>query len=241
MVRSSKKLMVIGVLVVAALLVTASRSEACWGWGCYQPVSYYTPYYASWCAPCYASCCYTSCYTPYCGGCWGGCDTGCYSCGYWGCCDPCCTTTVSSCCGSVSVEGTVAPAEQQPTLAPSESETPGTQVMPAMPSGTENAVPGDTSTYLPTRHTSGLLTVWVPANAKVFINGKETTTEGTRRRYVSYGLNKGLTYKYEIRAEVVRNGMLAEEQKTVYLTAGANEGVAFGFNRQPSNQVAAQQ
>ena len=101
-------------------------------------------------------------------------------------------------------------------------------------------VPGDNSAGLPTRYNSGLLTVWVPAKAKVFINGKETTTQGSRRRYVSHGLKPGLTYKYVVRAELARNGMLAVEEKTVELTAGSSEGVAFGFNRVPSNQVAAQ-
>jgi uncharacterized protein (TIGR03000 family) len=97
-----------------------------------------------------------------------------------------------------------------------------------------------TTSSLPTRENSGLLIVWVPAGAKVFINGKETATQGTRRRYVSFGLQSGLNYKYEVRAELARNGMLAEESKTVMLTAGAIEGVAFGFNREPINQVAAQ-
>jgi len=247
MLRSSKKLLVVGVLLVAALLVMASTSEACWGWGCCR-ASYYTPYYASWCSPCYTPC-YSSCYYPCWGTCgWGGCGYGYgygYGCGYGcgGCCwNSCCTTAVSSCCGdvgSVSVEATVeSPAQQQPTMAPLEGQAPATDTMPA---DMDSTVPSNTSTSLPTRQTSGLLTVWVPANAKVFINGKETTTQGTRRRYVSYGLQSGLTYKYEIRAEVARNGMLAEEEKTVYMTAGAAEGVAFGFNREPSNQVAAQQ
>jgi uncharacterized protein (TIGR03000 family) len=146
--------------------------------------------------------------------------------------------------------------EQKPTLAPPENttpavETPNVQTPPPAdttapstltpPPAAGSELPGPTnSTMLPTRQNSGLLTVWVPANAKVFINGKETTTEGSRRRYVSHGLQNGLTYKYDIRAEIVRNGMVAEEQKTVYLTAGHSEGVAFGFNREPSNQVAAQ-
>jgi uncharacterized protein (TIGR03000 family) len=104
----------------------------------------------------------------------------------------------------------------------------------------EMPMPELPTTSLPTRKNSGLLTVWVPANAKVFINGKETTTDGSRRRYVSYGLQPGLNYKYEVRAELVRNGRLAEETKTVYLTAGASEGVAFGFNREPIETLAAQ-
>ncbi|HLA86206.1 MAG TPA: cyclic lactone autoinducer peptide [Thermoguttaceae bacterium] len=252
MMKSTRKLVVVGAILVAALLVTASASEACWGWGCYQPVSYYTPYCGSWCAPCGYTSCYYGCGWParralcgsyrwyYTAGC---CYDTCSTC----CCDPCsCDTVVgSSCCGATTTNMNPTPA-QQPTPAPAENTMPAPSVAPEMPSNPvpANPVPpvsSNSSAGVPSRANSGLLTVWVPANAKVYINGNETTTQGTRRRYVSNGLQSGLTYKYEVRAEVVRNGMVAEEQKTVYLTAGAAEGVAFGFNREPSNQVAAAQ
>ena len=103
------------------------------------------------------------------------------------------------------------------------------------------APPKQTSTEINTRKNSGLLTIWVPAKAKVFINGMETKTTGSRRRYVSHGLQPGLTYKYVIRAELVRNGKIAEESKTVNLTAGSTEGVAFGFNISWEQQYAATQ
>ncbi len=103
------------------------------------------------------------------------------------------------------------------------------------------APPKQTSTEINTREDSGLLTIWVPAKAKVFVNGMETKTTGSRRRYVSHGLQPGLTYKYVIRAELVRNGKIAEETKTVNLTAGSTEGVAFGFNVSPQQQFAAAQ
>ena len=215
--------MVIGVIVVAAFLVTASQAEAWWGWGCgwggYRSVSYYTPYYASWCSPCYTSC--------YSGGCGWGRGWGAYRWSYSsGCCYNSCSTgctTVGSCCGNGSVITTEPATTQEPTVAPPQQQPPAAT---------------SPTTSFPTRANSGLLTVWVPAGAKVFINGKETTTQGSRRRYVSYGLQPGLTYKYELRAELVRNGMIAEENKTVYMAAGVNEGVAFGFNREPSNQIA---
>ena len=97
------------------------------------------------------------------------------------------------------------------------------------------------SAALPTYEDSGLLTVWAPAKAKITINGFETTTKGSKRRYVSSGLQPGLTYKYVIRAELPRDGKMAEETKTVYLTAGSSEGVAFGFNRKPVSALASAQ
>ena len=42
----------------------------------------------------------------------------------------------------------------------------------------------------------------------------------------------------EIRARIVRDGRLIKDTRTVYLTAGAREGVAFRFNVNPEEAVA---
>ena len=60
---------------------------------------------------------------------------------------------------------------------------------------------------------SGSLTVSVPFDAKVYINGKETHSTGSRRQYVSYGLQSGMSYKYVVKVQVVRNGELQEDTK----------------------------
>ncbi|NLE38630.1 MAG: TIGR03000 domain-containing protein [Pirellulaceae bacterium] len=262
MVQVNKKWVIVIAMVLAALVVSAPRADACWGWGCgwgscYSTASYYTPCCTSygWWSPCYtscySSCCYDSCCDP-CGGSWYvGYRPGpirrallgpyrwyyansyCYDC----CSTTCCCDDAVSTCGPSAT--TLTPSAEQPTVAPLQQPTEGDALeAPAPPAaGTMNMQ----MMSLPTRENSGLLTVWVPAAAKVFINGKETTTQGSRRRYVSHGLQPGLTYKYEVRAELVRDGMIAEETKTVYLTAGASDGVAFGFNQEPINQIAAQQ
>ena len=82
----------------------------------------------------------------------------------------------------------------------------------------------------PTAGDSGILTVWVPNEAKVTINGLLTKSTGSKRHFVSYGLRPGYTYKYEVKAEVVREGKIVTEEQTVSLTAGEHGGVAFGFN-----------
>jgi uncharacterized protein (TIGR03000 family) len=87
---------------------------------------------------------------------------------------------------------------------------------------------------------SGTLTVWVPYDAKVTVNGLETRSTGSRRQFVSYGLKSGLTYKYEVKAQIVRNGQVLEDTRTVMLTAGDINAVAFGFNT-PGQQVASAQ
>jgi uncharacterized protein (TIGR03000 family) len=98
-----------------------------------------------------------------------------------------------------------------------------------MPSpGSLPALPGKTSST--SAENSGALTVWVPFDAKVYINGKETHSTGSRRQYVSYGLEPGMSYKYVVKVQVVRNGELQEDSKTETLTAGDIKAVAFGFN-----------
>jgi len=89
-----------------------------------------------------------------------------------------------------------------------------------------------------------LLQVWVPYDAKVFVNGVATTSTGSRRQYVSYGLKPNFTYTYEIRSEVVREGAggkptIVEDTRTVTLTAGERTSVAFSFNEVPGNDLAA--
>ena len=82
------------------------------------------------------------------------------------------------------------------------------------------------------------MTIVVPADAKVFINGRQTRTVGTLREYVSYGLEAGLTYRYEVRAEVVRDGKTVVDSREVFLTAGSQENLAFDFTAKKAVSVA---
>jgi uncharacterized protein (TIGR03000 family) len=77
---------------------------------------------------------------------------------------------------------------------------------------------------------AGTLTVWVPSNAKVTVNGRETSSTGNHRQFVSYGLKPGFSYKYVVKAVVVRDGQMQEDTRTVTLTAGQTTAVAFSFN-----------
>jgi uncharacterized protein (TIGR03000 family) len=86
---------------------------------------------------------------------------------------------------------------------------------------------------------SGVLTVWVPFDAKVTVNGQETRSTGSRRQLVSYDLKPGLSYRYVVKAQVVRDGQLVEDTKSVTMMAGDATAVAFGFNASPAEQVAA--
>ena len=114
---------------------------------------------------------------------------------------------------------------------------PGLQPQPSpYPAGA--SAPTDTS-RVNTAANGGLLTVWVPYDAKVTINGLATRSTGSRRQFVSHGLKSGFTYTYEVVAEVVRDGRVVKDSRTVTLTAGERTAAAFGFNPAPSESLAA--
>ncbi len=124
---------------------------------------------------------------------------------------------------------------------PAGDTQPSADEQPALPMPNRPSLPStmpDESRRVPTRQDSGLLTIWVPVDAEVTINGQETQSQGTRREYVSYGLKPGFSYKYVVRAEVQRDGRPQVETKTIYLTAGTSEGLAFGFTEEATEGLA---
>lgn len=123
------------------------------------------------------------------------------------------------------------PDDRAPVLPP--ATAPGFQFDPLEP-----ARPN--SSYIPKPSNSALISVWVPYDAKVLVNGYPTESTGSRRQFVSYGLRPGYSYKYEIQAQVVRDGKIIEDVRTVTLTAGQDRSVAFGFPSLPSQTLAAQ-
>lgn len=255
----------IGAVVAVALSYAAPQADAqCCGyarptaWGCC-----YAPRYVSPCYSCYSPCSATVgyCGTSYCesdwylgarpgpvrrllfgscrwyrAGCgWGygyGCGSSC-GCGYDLGYSPCCGDT-----GSLPVQGNVPPPGPTPTPARKPVIEPPATPVPDEPKTMPAPTPPKTSAT--SAENSGVLTVWVPYDAKVTVNGQVTKSTGSRRQFVSYGLKPGLSYKYVIKAEVVRDGKIVEETpQTVNLTAGQITAVAFGFNVTQTEQVAA--
>jgi uncharacterized protein (TIGR03000 family) len=142
--------------------------------------------------------------------------------------DPCCTSDVGS--------GTSAPAPT-PASRPAPSPTPTLAPPPQYdPSSAPAITEPKTSAKSP--ETSGTLTVVVPNDAKVTVNGRETQSLGSHRQFVSYGLKPGFSYKYVVHAEVVRNGIVQEDNRTVILTAGQSTALAFGFNTNAADGLA---
>ena len=69
----------------------------------------------------------------------------------------------------------------------------------------------------------------VPADAKIFVNDRPTTSEGTTRSYVSRGLKPGVSYSFEVRAEMPQDGKTTVQSRTIKLTAGSSERIRFHF------------
>jgi uncharacterized protein (TIGR03000 family) len=72
-----------------------------------------------------------------------------------------------------------------------------------------------------------LLSVKVPADAKVFINGRPTPSTGADREYISRYLQGIAHYNYAVRVEFIRNGQPVSENKTVQLTSGQSANLDF--------------
>jgi uncharacterized protein (TIGR03000 family) len=106
-----------------------------------------------------------------------------------------------------------------------EGETPANPAPPPAPApGVEGTTPGQPTSA------STLLTVNVPADAKIYVNGKLTSTPGTQRQYISRDLSPGYRYTYRVRAEMKKDGKTLAETKIVEIRAGEGKALSFDFN-----------
>ena len=174
---------------------------------------------------------------------------------------------MSDCCDSVVVESK-GEAEASPTPAPPAAEEPApaapgpepTSVLPTPPE--PKVVPSAPDVNLPTlpdmpalppapgdapKPTAGRrlppdaaqLTVVVPEDAQVYVNGMLTKTPGTLRHFVSYGLKPGYNYTYEVRAVVTRDGETLSDVQVVRVRVGEARDLAFDFAARPDAVIAA--
>lgn len=75
-----------------------------------------------------------------------------------------------------------------------------------------------------------ILTLDVPAEAKVFINDKLTTTEGTRRSYASRNLDHGQEYRYRVKVVTQVEGQEVVKSRVIKMRGGETNLVAFNFD-----------
>jgi uncharacterized protein (TIGR03000 family) len=74
---------------------------------------------------------------------------------------------------------------------------------------------------------AAMLTVAVPMEAKVTVNGHETTSGGLVRQFKSRGLKEGYVYTYVVEATYLVNGEETKESKSVKLRTGDNQRIEF--------------
>ena len=66
----------------------------------------------------------------------------------------------------------------------------------------------------------GQVSVTLPADAKLLFNGTAATGSGAVRTFRTPALQKGVAYRYELTAEVVRDGRVERVTETVVVRAG---------------------
>lgn len=74
---------------------------------------------------------------------------------------------------------------------------------------------------------AAMLTVEVPMNAKVTVNGHPTSSDGTVRQFMSRGLKKGYVYTYVVKATFDVGGEEKTDSKSIKLRPGDIERVEF--------------
>lgn len=73
------------------------------------------------------------------------------------------------------------------------------------------------------------LLVDLPEAARVFVNDNPTTSTGGSRKYVSKSLERGSSYRFQVRAELDVDGRTVSQERTVVLVPGSKEAFAFRF------------
>lgn len=218
-----RRYLLAGLALVLAVGMGTQDAQAFWGSrGCcgYYGSSWgYSGWYGGgWgCGGCYSDCCGN-----YGGrwlrranyGSWGNC----------GCCSPCsscCTTCCSSCvtCDSGCGCGGSGDVYQGEVTTPTPTPSPSNSTM--QPTAT---VP------------MTMLTLHVPADARVTLAGVATRQQGEVRTYSTAGLPAGQTWQdYQVVAEIERNGQVDRQQHTITLTGGQSQQLSIEF---PSPQLA---
>ena len=148
-------------------------------------------------------------------------------------------SAASSYSGGSSGYSTVAPSMGYQSYAPMDSSAPIESYSPMMegetirdsgydsgaavaPADAPKPAAGDEASL---EKDAALLTIAVPETAKVVVNGRETSSRGAVRQFMSNGLKDGFVYTYVV--DVTYSGGEEPESKTVKLRAGATERLVF--------------
>ena len=75
---------------------------------------------------------------------------------------------------------------------------------------------------------SSTLMVSVPADAKVLVNGRTTSSTGEVRKYTFAGPKQDAPFRCQVRVEFVHDGTPVSYEKTISIAAGQTGTLSFG-------------
>jgi uncharacterized protein (TIGR03000 family) len=138
-------------------------------------------------------------------GCNGG---GCHGCNGGGCHGGCASSCSSGCACS---GGTTTTGEKVKVMPKEEKKKPSEEASTSSPA---------------------TIVVSLPAEAKLTVDGNATRSTTDRRTFTTPALEAGQTFVYSLRAEIVRDGQVAEQIQEVAVRAGETTNVSFTFASQ---------
>ena len=87
------------------------------------------------------------------------------------------------------------------------------------------------STEIRQTKSEAVLSLKLPKEAKVYINGKLTKTEGRLRQYVSRNLTEGKNYRYRVKAVLEKDGREIVRTQLISMSPGKDQLVKFKFDQ----------
>ncbi|VTT96722.1 Keratin OS=Blastopirellula marina DSM 3645 GN=DSM3645_21257 PE=4 SV=1 [Gemmataceae bacterium] len=211
-----------GPVVVVGCYGSACSGWACSGWSCMGSCS-------GWSAGC--SGCYGSCYGGHkhcffgsgglfghkhsCTGCCG-CSGYAYSCSGWSCLGSCTGYSCGGCYGA-----TWGGAYYAPMYTPGAVYGNVTNPNPQPADPTPIPAPADKKDTKPDNKTGANIKFQIPADAKLYVDGRLTTLVGTERSFVTPPLAAGKFF-YDVKAELTVGGEVVVEQKRLIVEAGSS-------------------
>jgi uncharacterized protein (TIGR03000 family) len=189
--------------VVLATLITAGSATPAWGFGCHG---------CHGCHGCWGGChgCWGSCWGG-CYGCWGGCY-GCYGC--YGCCGGC-----YGCWGGCYGYAVLPTSNNANGKGNGNGKNgDGDEDKEAKARFKYRGDIGQVSRKASPRQAT--VVVHLPADAKLYVDGKRANLTSKTRSFVTPELQKGQDYYYTVKAEVRRDGVTKEQSERVFVRAG---------------------
>ncbi len=123
----------------------------------------------------------------------------------------------------------VQPTTNYPTIYSAPTPVQGDRSFPAVERDYEGPRPENVE---PAQNNSAtLIRVRVPAEARVYVNDKRTTSTGELREFVARKLVPGKVYTFPVKAVIEKDGREVERQEIISVRGGEEASVAFNFDQ----------